>query len=482
MKLLLSLLAISFSLHATTARIKEQREEQVPEYIESSHSYDLYSEQALTEYLPARLKELVMQVKKNGIETTAHNLVNDPDLDSYLFIIDTQKPYHMLAYSRTTAFNDKTPAELQALIFPTCKADACNIERTFVHIIATARKGTTYARYLWHADLEPYPQYQIAYVQLVTEHDKEYVLGAAIYRAWTAADHIVLPHRINTMLKRIKKEGLEPALDFIIKDPDPEMYYFVVSMKYPNRMLAQGAHSEYLTNTTPEEEQAFYPPCTQRLCNVRLLTNHLLDVALSKQGEGFQPYVLSKSDNIATTLKITYVKKFVYNKRKYFLASGHLTPVSAQDVQRMEDTVNDAIKRIRSIGLDNAVSELKKQNRPHSFLFINEAQPPYRYLLHANPEFNNFTADEVNQYYHKKFKQFPLNVIELVQKISNFAQQGGGLHALEYLVNPDEPQEGKSLEIAYTLPFEYNGKKYFISLGIPTEPTEASLKQMVSAP
>lgn len=479
MKLLLIFMFASAVLYtAATDNINENRAQQIDTYIEQPHPYDLNSDNALKVYLPARLKELVAQVKKNGIQTTAHNLANDPDLDSYLFIIDAQQPYRLLAYSRTPAFSNKTPHELQALIFPACHADACNIERTFTHIVATAHKGTTYARYLWQADLEQAPQYQIAYVQLITENKKEYVLGAAIYHKWSA-DHIILPHRINTMLKRIKKEGLENIINEVNDDPDPELYFFITSLKYPNRYLAQGGGGKWLVSKTPDDEQAAFTRCSQEACNLRVAHNKL--ITLAKKGGGFHAYLLPQLSTKSMPLKIAYVQKFSHNKKNYMLATGRITHITDTQVKELENTAKHALNLIKTIGLDNAISTLKKTPQTDRFIFITQAEPPYRYLLHPNPLFNNSTTKDIQAYY-SRFKNFPINVTELVKKIVSFTQEGGGLHAFEYLVNPDAPEEGNSIEVSYSVPFEYAGKKYFISIALPIEQTDVSLKKMVAAP
>jgi hypothetical protein len=383
----------------------------------------------------------------------------------------------MLSYSRTPAFSNKTPGELQKLIFPSCHADACNIEQTFKHIISTAHKGTTYARYLWQADLEQSPQYQIAYVQLITENDKEYVLGAAIYHKWIA-DRIILPHRVNTILNRIKKEGLEKILPLLNDEIDPELFFFIISLKYPNRYIAHGKN-KWLINKTPEEEQALYPPCADTLCNIRNIVNSL--VAIARSGKGFHAYLFRPKPDKEPILKVVYVKKFIYNKHDYLIGTGYTPFIPVEKINGLKTFVDHSLESIKIIGLDNTISEVKGMNSPERATFITQADPPYRYLAHADPKLNNLTTAEIQERF-SSFKKFPINVTDLVKKISAIASNGGGFHTLEYPVNLEEPKPGIATEIAYTMPFEYNKQKYFISTSMHIEPTETSLKQMVSAP
>jgi len=85
------------------------------DYLNVKTSIDLSTDQAITEYLPSRLRELVHRIKQNGIEQTTQELETDPDLDSFLFIIQAQAPHRLIAYSRNPTWYNQTPQQLHQL-------------------------------------------------------------------------------------------------------------------------------------------------------------------------------------------------------------------------------------------------------------------------------------------------------------------------------------------------------------------------------
>ena len=101
------------SFYVITQTYSTAQQQPIARYIKIKSEWSLDTPDAITHYLPARLKTLVTYFKQNGLESTISWIEQDPDLDSYWFIINTKEPYRVLAYSRAPELANKTPKELQ---------------------------------------------------------------------------------------------------------------------------------------------------------------------------------------------------------------------------------------------------------------------------------------------------------------------------------------------------------------------------------
>jgi len=218
-----------YSALCKTPKNRSPEKEQLPivlQYIDIKSSIKPDSEEAITKYLPQRLKQLINTAKNADIASTIKFVVNDPDLDSYFFIFENKEPSRLLAYSRHTELSNKTPQELQQFLDPDCKPAQCFIEKSLKQILSTAREITTFTGYRWKMGPQARAKYFISYAQQVTIADKAYVMGATM-ASTNANVHIILPHRINQVLKRIEKEVLEDVITAINKNLDYGYFYII---------------------------------------------------------------------------------------------------------------------------------------------------------------------------------------------------------------------------------------------------------------
>lgn len=440
-------------------------EEQMARYITVPHTYDLKTTAAITDYLPARLKALMNYFNQNEIEATRTWIEHDPDLDSFLFILEAHEPYRMLAYSRSPELFNKTPQELQKLLLPNHPEQKYSLTRSIKEIVSITREITTYTGYWWKAPIGNKPQRYIAYTTQVSADGTSYILGATLPHARVEA-HIILPQRVNQVIARINREGLMHVASTINKNLDYG-YFFIIDLKYPYRFIT---HRQPWAGLTPQQARTlFAPACDSPDCDLVEIVNGLIRVA--QEGVGYHVYLWRSKPEEEPTLKITYLKPFTYKKNKYLIGTGLPADVTAEQAQQLEQFVKDALELIKKVGFDNALSEMRHINTPDKYVYVDEATAPYRSVLNANPDLEGKTAEETQRYVTSSCgKKAPMNMEAMIKQTSaHTTKSGGGFQAYEFLAEPQNPGAGITLKVSYVLPFTHNQHPYFIGTGIPIE-------------
>lgn len=459
------------------------KEEQATHYLAIAHPYKLNTIAALTGYLPARLNALVKYFNQNGFEATGTWIEQDPDLDSFLFILDAEKPYRLLAYSRTPAFTNKTPQELQQLLAPNCKTQACSIEDSFSQIIFIASlKITTYTAYWWPHDTNKLDHY-ISYATMVSENDKQLVIGVTMPYP-RAEIQFILPHRSSQVLERIKKEGFEKvgltigkndefAKNALIPGKHVDYdYFFIEDFDYPNRLITHRTPS-WVGMTPPETKDAYDPGCTSRECDVVYISKQIMATARAFQ-DGFVVYLWRDKPTSPSSLKIEYVKTIRHNRKRYELSSGLSANIPGAHAEEIMKYIDQSIDLIKEIGLTNAISSFKKSNTPKRYIFISNIKPPYKFLLHMNPDLNDKMSAQVQAYLNAHGKS-AINMDLVFRKISHAARNGDGFVAYEWFENVLDPDSALILKVAYTKLFIVDGVDYAITAGIPIDQSQAAI-------
>jgi len=457
--------------------IGKNKSDNLPPYLQIQSTYDLSSEEAITKYLPERLKLLQKEVVSNGIQATIQALATDTDLDSFLFIFDAEKPYRILAYSRTPAFTNKTPDELQPLLDTTCKMQKCSIKDSISQIAFVAsHKITTYTSYWWptgNGELKHY----ISYACMVSEDGKQFIVGVTMPHSCTET-RIILPHRANQVLKRIKKEGFEKVSLTIGKNIDFEKnaliagkhtdfdYFFIEEFAPPNRLIAHRTPS-WVGLTPPETGEIYSAGCTSRECDVVYISKGIIATARDYK-EGFFVYLWQDKPTSPSSLKIEYVKTLEHKGKKYVLCSGLSADIPGERAKDIMQYVDSGIALIKEIGLFNAISAFKRSNTPERYLFISPANPPYKFLLHVNPDLNGKTSAQVQALINKNRKN-TINIDSNFKKIIRTARNGEGFLAYEWFEDTQTFQSTAILKVAYTKLFTYNDVDYIITSGIPVD-------------
>jgi len=167
-------------------------------------------------------------------------------------------------------------------------------------------------------------------------------------------------------------------------------------------------------------------------------------------------------------LKITYVKPFEFQKKPFFVGTGLSTDVSLKDAQNMQNLVKNCVKYVKELGLENTISATKKLNKAGCYLFIIEANPPYKFVLHFDPVYNQRTTGEV-QAYLQKLGSTEVDVIGVAKNIIECSRKKLGYSAAKFYTDTQNSQEGATLKVFYSELFKYNGKEYVVGTGIPIE-------------
>jgi len=448
--------------------IGKNKSSNLPPYLQVQSAYDLSSEEAITKYLPERLKQLVNIAKNADIATTIQSVVDDPDYDSYLFIFDNEKPSRLLAYSRHAELSNKTLQELQQFLDPDCKPEKCFIAKSLKQILSTAREITTFIGYRWKMGPQDRAQYFITYTQQVTIDDKNYIMGATM--ASTRANvHIILPHRINQVLKRIKQEGIEHIAATINKNLDYG-YFYIIDRKYPNRFIA---HRSPWIGLTPQEATILQDPnCNQPACNVDEVVSGLRRSLTANGAFSVYPWINRIGEK--PTLKIAYVKPFEDGKQKLFIGTGLPADISLEQADDLEKMVKDSMQLIQDIGLENALSAAKRTNKPERYIFIMEAEYPYKFILHFDPHYHQRDAQQIQAYMDSRGKS-SMNIEDLTRNLAEHSKKGGGFAGFTFLIDTQNPGKGITLKVYYTKLLTYKGKQYVVGTGIPIERAYAEL-------
>lgn len=455
------LIIATFSTQIVGAESTVQ-EKQMAQYVSIPRTYKLNTSAAITIYLPERLKKLVQYFSQNGLEATRTWIEHDPDLDSFLFILEAQEPYRILAYSRSPEVYNKAPQELQKFLLPNSSEKAYSLSRSIKEIVSITREITTYTGYWWKAPLGNKPQRYIAYTTLVTTDGTSYILGATLPHAHVEA-HIILPQRVNQVIALINKEGLTHVANTINKHLDYG-YFMIISLKYPYRFIT---HRQPWAGLTPQQARTlFAPACDAPDCDLVEIVNGLVRVA--KEGGGYHVYLWRSKPEEEPTLKITYIKPFAYKKNKYLIGTGLPADISAEDAKKLEQFVQYGRTLAHDIGFDNAISAIKRINTPERYLFIDESTPPYRYALNINKHFDGHTVNETQKYLDS-FGKSPITLQSIANKISTKIKNGGGFMAYEFLTDVKHPEKGSSLKVAFVLPFTHEKTLYSFGTGIPIE-------------
>jgi hypothetical protein len=449
----------------------------IDQYLTIPHTYKLNTIAALTGYLPARLNTLMSYFNQNGFEATCTWIEQDPDLDSFLFILDAAKPYRMLAYSRTPEFTNKTPEKLQQLLAQNCKTQACSIQDSFGQIIFIASlKITTYTSYWWPNSNGKLDHY-ISYATMTSNTDKQLVLGVTMPYPRSEIQFI-LPHRSSQVLERIKKEGFEKVGLTIGKNADfaenalipgkhvDYDYFFIEEFDYPNRLISHRTPS-WVSMTPPETKDAYDPGCISRECDVVYISKGIMDT-ISNYKEGFFVYLWRDKPTAPSSLKIEYVTPIKYNGRKYALSSGLSANIPGARAEEIMKYIDQSIDLIKEIGLTNAISSFKRSNTPKRYVFISTIKSPYSFLLHVNQQLDGKTSAQIQIYLNENGKS-AINMDLVFKKISTAARNGDGFVAYEWFANAVKPKSALILKVAYTKLFTFNDIDYAITAGIPID-------------
>jgi signal transduction histidine kinase len=417
--------------------------------------FDLQSLECYTAYLPYRVHNLVDLIKKDGLSAAVDEILTDRDLESELFILSIEKPVKMIAYSRQPHFFGKTAQELQRLIFPKASADN-TVSVIFDRFISTAHKDCAYVPYEWRKLNTGTVVKQVAYVMSLALDQKEYVVGVTT-TVTEVPDALVMSRRVKMMCDRLKGRTIEDFFSLINNDPDPQLYFFVLSQDYPYRWLAHGRNNKFIHRTGAQEQHELFAQCDDPECDLSAVIERLVEIAA--RGGGFSAYTFHSRKEDPILLRFAYVQPIEYNKKKLFLGTSY-TPLGFPDRIRTQlpAAVNTTIELIKTVGLDNTLSVIKKTNTVQLYTFVFDVEPPYRSPAQLVMELET-SASEATKYARKQ-KDFDTNYQQLRAGMVEYAKSGGGFYAYEY--RQPKPGAPNKLKTAYIKMIAVDKKEYLI--------------------
>lgn len=424
-------------------------------------SYNLALQDAFLTYLPDRLRSLVSYVKQHGISNSIKFVQEDRDLDSYLFILDAQVPYKLLAYSRTSKLVNKIAADVQKYLVDQKNSDTEPVSLIFDSIISTAQKGDTFIAYKFQFDPDNPLKYQVAYVHWFTYKSKNYVLGAALF-VDEVPDYFIITHRVKTVAARIKKEGIEKIAPLLAYDQDPDNYFFISQRKYPYRQIVNGGTDKFLRKSAQELQQIVFPHCEDPvICDLSVWYQRIDKIILP--GTGFYAYLWPAETGYS--LKIGYMCPIDQDKHQYFLASGvRLRNVPKNLHEILSKRVDRYLALIDSIGLENAITVGHEENTPDAYVFITKLEPPYEQLLHLKREMEGKSMSDAQAIWEAPYQnKKSVDYMAVMNQEFGIVRDGGGFYAYPWQSIEENPKT--YLKVSFSKPFTYAGKSYYLGSG-----------------
>ncbi len=417
-------------------------------YLECAAQYNLNDRTLHEKYLPRRCNNLIRKIMRVGISGAIDYVLNDADIDSSLIIIDPTEPYRVLAYSRRPELAQLNARELQKNFL------YGQAERMFRQLISTAHKGVDYIAYEARLSQQLY-DLNVAFVREVVSKKHTYVVGVTIN-----IDHVdeafILPYRVNSILKRIKKDCLEPVLSLINHDIDHDNYFIISEATTPFRWIAHGVNDKIILQDMHAGSRTLMPVALFGMRSGEDIIRRL--IAVAQRGGGFNAYVWKPAEDEPTTFRIVYVAPFEYCKNLYVLTGVYVPlkfPVNL--AQKLFDTYNRTRILIDDVGVENAAVVLRKERTKQFYSFIREMQFPYRAIVSGIPSLDRTIGFEAQKLFADKKERF--DVLKTIKDIVWFAREFGGFHAFLW---PNTSGKSIKLSVAYVGRINSGGKEYYV--------------------
>lgn len=422
-------------------------------------SYDIRSDYAFSEYLPKRLKKFKRLLEcKDSLAQVQQVLEQDPDKESYFFVLTCDEPATFLATSFGDFVIKKKPAQMQIDIFGDDKDCFSRVKTICTQMVATARKGASYLPFRWRWRATDSLGSHVAFVDNFSCRHGNFVIGVGM-QVTRIPHYLILKHRVDVLLKYFKKNGFVALADLINTDADQNGFAYIISMEAPNRMIACGSHHELILKTPAQIQQVFDPWCAVRHCDVFKRVHHQVMAARSRDGYSvyFEPDISCANEVKA---KIGYVARIKYCGKHFLLGCGYVPfDMPAGMIGYLKKRVTDSQELINEIGLDNAVSVLNKENTPDSYVFIEQVTPPYHVLAHGYAEWTK------RGIFSEKSSLSPIviDTKKLYAQEAVLAKEGGGF--MTFLWKKDARQAPVALKVIYLMPLYVKERLYVVGTG-----------------
>jgi len=269
---------------------------------------------------------------------------------------------------------------------------------------------------------------------------------------------VVSKKNVKCCTSNLTLPNIDKWLDAINNDTDKYQYFEVNTTDKSYRWIANGAEPDLIGKTAAEAQLLIFKDCKTDDCNI----TKLLEASsyMVRRGGGFNAYLWQGTPEAQAALHISYSFPFAYKNIALYLCSGYKPPW-LKDYMRTEapQVVEKMLQLISEVGLENALSTIRKTNQSRLFVFVVEQTYPYIILEYFDPILTNKTAVEATAAAHKRHNP-SVNYVKLFADMIDFVQFQDGFYAYEFT----EPiaHAITKLKIGYIKSLTYNKKKYVI--------------------
>jgi signal transduction histidine kinase len=412
-------------------------------------------------FLIKRVDNVESMVKSNGLDATLTFINTHFDNTAYAFLFDAIHPYKCLAHGGNKKFINLIPAQMQDVVFPGEEGkQICDLVKLIESFASLARKGGGFHVYNWRTKKENQQQLKISYIKPLMYNNQPYFIGTGLY-SQNIPDHIIIPNRVEIILKKIERDGLKPVLPIINNETDPESYVFLFEAHPPYIVVAHGGNNKFIGKTADQLQNLVFPGIKSSDYSMPKLLENLARKA--KNGGGFHAYLWRTSLNKPEQLKISYSKLLIYNGKEYVIGTGYSSKaVPAFVKDKLPQRVNELLAKIKRDGMKKYLPIIAQSTDRESYFFIDQTKPPYAAVANANKKLIGMSAKNQSLFLFPNNKDEYADVEKLLQNLADTAYRGGGFCVYLWRLSSKEPI---NLKVSYVKLIDDNhllGAGYYV--------------------
>lgn len=266
-----------------------------------------------------------------------------------------------------------------------------------------------------------------------------------------------LPDRVRELTRIVKKDGIEKACDEIRDDRDFESSLFILSVDEPVTLLAYSRQPEFFNKTAPELQPLIF----FEKSGPQVSTIFAQLISTARKGDTYMPYEWRDFDNSHTKPQLAFVHMITVDGKSYVF--GAVVPVNAvPDALVLSHRTKTLLARLKKNEFTQWLSLINNDSDPDLYFVVYRADYPYRWVAHGrNSSFINKSPAQVQKEMFGSCAGPDCDLSAIVKQFAKVAARGGGFLAHTYHARSEDPI---LLKFAYTLPFTYDKKKFFLAL------------------
>ena len=270
-----------------------------------------------------------------------------------------------------------------------------------------------------------------------------------------------LPDRVRELTRIVKKDGIEKTCDEIRDDRDFESSLFILSVDEPVTLLAYSRQPEFFNKTASELQPLVFSEKTDKNSGPQVATIFAQLISTARKGDTYMPYEWHDPNNSHTQPQLAFVHMITVDEKSYVL--GAMVPVNAvPDALVLSHRTKTLLARLKKNEFTQWVSLINNDSDPDLYFVVYRADYPYRWVAHGrNSSFINKSPAQVQKEMFGSCAGPDCDLSAIVKQFAKVAARGGGFLAHTYHARSEDPI---LLKFAYTLPFTYDKKKFFLAL------------------